>query len=748
MAEQALRTQSETSNEGQAPAIDAANSAKSLVVKNELPTPAIAAKSIKSINDSVTYQNNRKSILATLQSLQNNMQDGKGFQPLGKPNMLHDRFEIDVNQPLPQYSRTHAKAYFATDLQQPDKLCLGLVVEPYFPHRHGLIEALIEALKNPSQGQEIKHLSSLLDAGVVNIEAWNEGRMVLFYEQPKGVKLSEILAQQQFYSQTDALKQLTDPIVSVITKLHSLGVLHGGISPQNIFIHEKNLTLWDCAAQPCGYDNIDIYEPIERLSATTFMRGEPTLESDIYATVILTLEACGMLESKKQFTALQLYPAYLQKGVYNVLVDETAITSSQMIDLVRAVLGENPKERWGLEQINSFIGGKRYNLIPVGAIKETNRSFSFITKDYVTLRSLAFAYANNWEQALSSIRDIKLVKWLDTLVQKSDVKEKIERMNQRAIRSPSVGKSADEIISKTISSLDPFGAIRTKQMAVVATAMGQALSAAFKSGDLTQQINIREIIDAELVGFWRDLSPYNSAQLKWNPEQMRFLLQSASLGFGMERVLYELNPTMPCMSRTYARYHSLSAKHLMRVLESLAKDHADDKLYDKHMLAFLAARAGINKDMQVKDFRGYAQLQSSTELQTIMLLAAVQEKLKIDFLPALSCWAALKIAEMVEQFHGLDVRQSISRDMQAVLPRGKLTYLLRVLHNKEYITRDTQGHSKAVQVFVRNSTKIKYYKDKTMIANKAEESGQKFALSLSLIMLIISVYVVMMKYLV
>ncbi len=697
--------------------------------------PAVAVKSVKSITDSVTYQNNRKYILATLQTLQNN------FSPLGAPNILRERFEINVEQQLAQFSRTHAKAYRATDAKYPDKLCVALVVEPYFPHRHLMIEAL--------KGQQNPHLSELLDAGVVHVEAWGEARMVLFYEQPKGEKLSDLMADlmadKPFCNQSDVLKQVVAPIIAAIAKLHSLGVVHGGINPQNIYVHERNLTLWDCVAQPCGYDSQDIYEPVERLSADTNMRGAPTLEADIYAIAVLALDACGLLNGKKQFTAKQLYPAMLQKGAYNLLVAEEAITSSQLLDLTRGVLCDNPKERWGIEQINNLVNGKRYNLIQIGTLKETSRAFAFAGIEHITMRSLAFSYVNNWEQALLSIRDVKLVKWIDTLLQKNEnLKEMIERMNQRAIRSTSKGKISDEIISKTISTLDPFGAIRTKQMAISATAVGQTLCSAFKAGDLAQQVAVREIIEAELAGFWRDLSSYNSAQLKWSPEQMRLLVQSSSVGFGMERALYELNQTLPCLSRTYARYHSLSAKHMMLVLESSAKNHADDKLYDKHMLAFLAARAGIVKDVKIK-VNG---MQSSTELQAIMLLSSVQEKLKMDSLPALSCWAALKITDIIEQFHGLDVRQAISRDMQAVLPRGRLGYLLSVLYNKEHIARDVEGHSKAVRMFGRNNVRIKYYKDKAIIARKAEISGQKFALSLSVIMLLAVIYVVVEKYII
>jgi hypothetical protein len=129
-----------------------------------------------------------------------------------------------------------------------------------------------------------------------------------------------------------------------------------------------------------------------------------------------------------------------------------------------------------------------------------------------------------------------------------------------------------------------------------------------------------------------------------------------------------------------------------------------------------------------------------------MLLASVQEKLKLDALPALCCCAALKIAEMIEEFHGLEVRQAISRDMLMVLPRGRLSYLLKILHNKDNINRDIEWHHKAVQMFMRGNSKINHYRNKEMIAKKAEKEGQRFALSISLLILLVVSYGMIIKY--
>jgi serine/threonine protein kinase len=728
MVEQALKSVEKTND-----AAEQGLAGALAVISSNAPAKMPALKQ-KSIKESVTYQNNRNNILATLQMAQ------VKFQPFGNPNILHDKMQIMVDKPLPEYNRAHAKAYSGLDLNDPNKQVVALVVESYFPYRSNVVSGL--------KGQNIPNMADLLDAGVVFIESFGENRMVLFYEKPMGEKLIDFLAKQKMSSYSEVIRLVVSPIAAVLMRLQAANIAHGAINPQNIYIQDGVLTLWDCAAEPCGYDQPDIYEPVERLVAKSGMRGEPNLISDIYALAILVLDCLGLIEGKKNFTHLQLYPAYIQKGAYAVVVDENKLPS-QFNDLMRGVLCDNPLERWGLETILAFIGGKRFNLIPLNPPRDTARPLSFAGADYSSLRSAANAFFLNPELAIKTISDNKLSKWVDTLLQRNDdLREDIKKMQQRAERTPSKSRACDEIVAKTISTLDPFSAIRYKKMAVAATSLPQAFCESFKNGDLAGQLLLREMIDAELAGYWRDLHDNNARQLKWNPEEARLLLQNNAACFGIERVLYDLNPSLPCLSRNYLKYNSLSAKHMMLVLEGLAKEKSEtDSLYDKHLISFLASRAGIKKDLPLGNFHGYAAFVSSNELKAIATLAIVQNKLKIESLPALSCWAALKIADLVEQFHGFEVRKAISRDLQAVLPKGNLLYLLKILQNSEYFGRDMGGHAAALQIFARNEIKIKQLRNKDKIENRANEIGEKIALSGGLLLLIFMFYVVGAKYL-
>jgi serine/threonine protein kinase len=736
MAEQALKKKDSMQDDADKPLSSSSPSMRGNAAASGAPATPVAQEkkevSEPQLTDSFTYQQNRKAILAALQTIPVN------YQPFGQPNLVKDRYQIEPHKELSEFHRTHAKAYAARDVQHPEKEYVAYVCAPYFPARHGVVQAL--------KGQHIRHVLELIEAGIAFIEPWQENRMVLIYERPQGVTLESVITQQPYCSPIDAVKQIVVPIAAAMAKMASSGVVHGSINPRNIYVHEKNLVLGECAAEPASMDHPAIYEPLERLSAEDGLRGVPTRESDIYALAVLVLDACGFLGNKKLLTRQQLLPAYYARGAYNVLVDETAVPY-QLLDMMRGALTDNPTERWGMEQLVNFAAGKKYNLIPVNAPRDTTRAYPFAGTDYVTLRSLAYGYTTQWDSSIASIKDVKFVKWMDTITYKNDMKEKIERMHVRASRSAAKGKGADEIIAKTITTLDPYGALRVKQTALTASALPYALCVAFKDGDLGKQLALREIVEFELAGYWRDAHDYNYSKLSYSPEVIRALLQVQSAGFGMERVLYEVNAELPCMSRNYARYYALNVKTMLMVLESVAKEKAaHDKLYDKHLLAFIAARANINKEVKIKDFRDYPELQNNNELSSIVLLAMAQEKAKIESLPALCCWAGLRVAEMIEHFHSYEVRQHFSRDIQAILPRGRLSYLVRVLQNRDYIMRDVQGHQKAIATFQRNTARIAQFRDKAAIKRRAERGGLRVALGVSLSILCVVTYIVMAKY--
>src|SRR5258706_3236409 len=93
--------------------------------------------------------------------------------PASEPDLLQDRYRVDMSIPLMQYDGMQAVAYAATDLMEPSKQLVAYVCKPESFQRHHVIE-IAKNLDHPS-------ILQLCAAGPVNLSLLDEQRFVVFY---------------------------------------------------------------------------------------------------------------------------------------------------------------------------------------------------------------------------------------------------------------------------------------------------------------------------------------------------------------------------------------------------------------------------------------------------------------------------------------------------------------------------------------------------------------------------------------
>ncbi len=701
---------------------------------NELITAQTeSADPVESTEKSETYQTNKALILQRLEATEGS------FSPFGKANFLNERYEIDINQELEQFSKSTAKAYRVVDHEMPGRACIGYIMEYYHPHRYLILEKLQDQPAHP-------HLIELLGAGVINISAWKANRFVIVYEQPVGAPLSELIAKQEFFKASELLKKIIIPIAFVLKKLDDLDISHGSIHPDNVYYDGTRILLGDCIAEASNSNALPIYRPIEYLTAMEHLSGGASFSADLYALAMLTLDACGELGSKRQLPNEQLIPAVLSRGAYTVFVNETNIPD-HLVDFFRGSLLEPVDDRWTIEQLMLYVSGKRFNLIPPNPLRDCPRPFDFGGQDHYALMHLAYSFSLDWDNALPAIRDNKFLKWIESMSYQSETQDKIEKLTTRAARAASKSGQADDVIARTISTLDPQGPIRYKNISIHPINLPQLFCEYIKEGDIHSITMLRELIAIEIISYWRDLKNSNYSKVPWDPQAINHLMRYSSLGFGTERIMYEMNPQLPCMSRDYLPYYAMNAKVMLLILNQLAKQQAEEKsLVDRHLIAFIAARCGIRKEIKVKDFQTYPALYENKEFNAIVILARAQEKTKVGPLHGLCCWAGMRLIEMIEHFHSREVRNRYSEDIRRTLPHGKLSYLVRVLSNKEYIQQDSQGFLRAKAMYHKNQAKISRLKNKKRIWRRSMDSGLRIAFVIGLMILFGVCYYLLYKY--
>lgn len=711
------------------PAVSEAPAPVPALVEPDEDAPAFAS--------SETYLENREAITRSLAKYNSN------YALFGEAHQLGDRFEIDVSQEVQYLSKPHAKAYRVLDKKKPDRACVGYVTEPYRPYRHDALELL--------SGHQHPNLMNLLDAGKVYMPAERANRFVMVFRQPTGVPLSMMIANQEYFLQSEVVKKLVAPIASLLHMLHNLELHHGNIHAGNIYIDGDKVTVGECLLESSVTTQPLLYQPIEQLASMPDAQGTGDITTDIYALAILMLDAIGELESKRNMTRPQLIALLLSRGSYISYVNESSV-SDQLVDLLRGSLVESLYDRWMPDALVDYVKGKRFNIIPPSPPRESPRAHHFEGADFYTRRSMANALYARWEKATAHINEGKIPKWLDSMSYKDGSGDKVTKTIKKSGRPVGSATGAHhELIARIIMVLDPQGPLRYREFHGQANALPSLLCHIMETGDLQLRSVFNDIINHDLAAFWSDNQPLKShtilPKLSWDIGLARQMMYHKTLGFGMERVLYEINPALPCMSRHVLPYHVTSAKELLLALDALAKEHAENNNFvDKHLIAFLAAKAGIRKEIKIKEHKLYPDLYNDSEVQALVILARAQDKAGIAKLPGLTHWVALRVAELLEHIHSTEIRRSFSRDVKTALPEGKISLILSILQNKDYIIRDCKGHLKAQQLYDKNKGSIKKLVNEDKLRKQAYNNGLRVAFILSQLLLFAVLYYVLKKY--
>ena len=682
---------------------------------------------------SSSYSKNVAHIKKTLQSYSTD------YSIFSTPNMLKNRYNIEVGSELTAYSKPDAKAFKAIDTKDSNNEYVAYMMTPHVPYRHDALEMLIDQRHN--------NLIHIIDGGIVYFAAERANKFVILTEKPAGTTLQKLINDQQFYTQSDVTKKLIAPCASAIAHLHHLGLHHGKINPNNIYIDGDKVKIDECVTQYSAVSQPALYQPIEQLNASAEGIGKGNITTDIYSIAIMTLDAIGHLKGKHNITRPQLSALLLSRGAYITLVNESQ-TSDYLVDLFRGCLLDSMYDRWMPEHLTEFARGKRYNLIAPNPPKEAARAHQFNEKDFFTKRALAHTLFAYWNKAHAHIKEGKIYKWLDNLNFKDDSGERISNIMQSGTRSKT---REHEQISRVLMILDPQGAIRYRDFNAHSDSYPYLMAHHARSNNMHQKLLMLDTIRHDLPAFWAEMQPENSSTIRpetlWDLPLARQMLYFKTLGFGTERLLYDMNPALPCLSAFLVPYYITSATEMLKVLDTLAKEHADNKSFiDAHMIAFLAAKIGLRKESAIKEHKPYRELYQNREMQALITLAKAQDKLKIGKLPGLTYWVALRMAEMVEHIHSKDMRNNFINDIHRIMPEGKITFIIKALQNKNYIIRDCKGHEHARIKYHKNALQIKKLMDKNALKSRARHNGMRLAVSLSLIGFFCVLYYVLYKY--
>ena len=625
--------------------------------------------------------------------------------------VLRDCYEIRTDQPIPDLNTANAGAFVTIDRREPKTELVGYICHGGLPPRWDVVGSL--------PGLESSNLVRLVSSGTVPWAPTKKQHPAIVFERPRGKRVVKSVRQRRTAFNEDQLtRMLIEPLAQTLTELRLRRVFHGAINPTNMFLRESDgnsarVQLGECATCPVGYIQPIAFETVERGIAEPGGRGPGGMAEDLYALgVSILFFSLGHIPAG-QLDDRALLEEKAEKGSFVTLVGVTRLPLS-VLEPVRGLLVDNVALRWSLDDLEQWLSGRRMSPRQAHAPQRGSRPFTLAGQDYWTARTLATAMGEKPLDANPAIEKGEVIHWIRRSLDREEVVQRVEE----AMGSARVGRGGsveDRRVARVAIALDPSAPIRFRGRSVMPTGIGDALGEAFARGGSFQEL--AEIITAQLPMFWVN------SQETGNPDflsvstafdRARGYLDQREMGGGIERCLYELNPSMPCQSPMLERNCVLDLEGLIGTLEDIggSGDRPAEPM-DRHIAAFILSRKTKLSD---RLFHALSSETGSSErsLAILGLFLELQKATRHQPLPNLCNWVGSLMEPAIVCYHSRTLRQRIRDTLEAEAKSGLFRNLHAIFSNANLARRDSAAFRAACRDYAVAGRSIAQRQDELM----------------------------------
>lgn len=665
------------------------------------------------------------------------------------PDVLHGRYTIQTNAPLPELDIKGARAYRVKEAGPGGKELYATVCDSGLPLRISMIRQCID--------QPVPQMVQVFDAGAVKLSSLGEYRYVIVMEKPSGRKLSEIMPQLSKHDISDRfmMEGVMKPLAGIIAQLEAFHGCHGRINLDTIYYddtRERRLMLGEAVSCPPGYSQDYFFETLDRSLCDPLGKGGGDAMADCYAIGVVALQLLLGENTLARLSEKEYRTMRLQMGSYNALLGHHELPEKYE-DLLRGLLNDKKHERWTSVQMVQWLDGKRFNLIRPSAPREAPRPYTFKTHEFMNRKQVAEGLYENWKDAALMLRDPKFIRWIELSVLKPEVADALREVDKekRTGKSSAKWSTDDMIVAQSIMVLDMTGPMRLKYVSTMPDGVGAMMAEAVRLDHKDKVQALVKIIETDLAGYWAEQHtvelPKPLSAVVWKLQQLRKYLRLPAFGFGLERCLYELNPTLPCQSPMIASDAVLTLEDLLYVFDSKAKELAGEKEpMDRHIAAFIAARIELPRPVVMTELQVFPQLKDHPRLQMLVLFMRAQKRAGDRKLKGLSYWMAEMLGEVIDEFNSESLKKQLRKKLSQVAGRGRLEAIHAIFANAGMAQEDYKGYATALHTYRKNRARMNYLEDWQRVAKRADDRGTRFALISAYLLCILSLYMVLKQH--
>ena len=605
--------------------------------------------------------------------------------------LLNNRVEILPGSPLPALNAPGGPAFVARGLRDRKVELFAIVCTSGLPPRTEMLTSL--------KSVENQALMRLVEWGVVDCPADGHRHYALVFERPPGRRVMASLSDTMEPMHEERItRQVIQPLASVLRDLNARGIVHGDVRPTNLYIRDQatgGVMLGEGISTLPSYTQPAVFLPIERAMAQAGGRGTGTTAADLYALGVTALVLLLGRNPAKALDDEAVLQAKIDRGSYPALVGTIRISLS-MMEVLRGLLADDVKQRWTLGDLDMWLSGRRLSPKQPQVPRKAVRPFELQGGEAWHARGLARLMVRAPGMAAQQIDSGEIDRWLRRSLGDDVRAEAVQSAVTSAISAGKGGSFEDRLVARVCLALDPPAPVRYKQRAVTVDGFGHAIAEAFALGQSPQVLG--EAIAAQLPMFWVNVQIEAKAEfvpLVQTFDLMRSYLERQGLGFGIERVLYELNPSMPCMSPMVKTFHAQSPTELLQALDQVAtRMDRGREPFDRHVAAFLGARFR-KLDERLLGIAGSGGEGGRRVTAILNIMGEAQRRFGPANLPNLSAWAADLCEPALERFRSRPRREKLKAELAKVARAGDLTSLLKLIDDPDAVRKDEMAFANA-----------------------------------------------------
>lgn len=664
------------------------------------------------------------------------------------PTLDKAKYPINFSSKLEDFSTDQADAF---DINSN---CYALIYKNSFAPPLELISYLNE--------NDSPNVQEILSFGKTTPSNTGEERFSVILKKISGIKLSEILEKNGQLSESQ-INDLNIPnqLFNAINFLYSENFIHGSLNIETIFFDTNinKLTVMAPVSHYTSFLQLPEFLPLNSLLSHPAARSNNNLNVDLvgFAITILSLLA-GARPYNKAMTSELISSIRLENGTLESTVTfakniKNFNYSSKIDHLFKGLLTDCVKTSWGIEELEKWIKNIENNSTIISLHKESLYAFRFNDSEHVSRKTLAHDIFNNWNEARKSLKLNELSRWVSLSLKNPDMAEKITELSSTKIENMTL---TDEQIVRVISVIDPDGPLRYKDISITIEGMPTFVSYCYINGERDKLQQIASIINDGIITHWENQQGdiYHKEKLKisnyYDNTKTRLYLKKKSLGFGMERVLYDLNPTLPCQSELLTNFFNISVRDILLSMDkkSLSYDLDEEEvgdLMDRHIGAYIASHISLENEIKLKTMQNYPKIANNQQIIIIGLLTIAQAEVNGEPFKNLTKLLVRRLSTLLDNLNSNKIKKELSNNINKVAESGNIKSIFKIVANPTYARNDSLGFKRARKEYHALMFQIKSFQKQSNIEKLAYQLGLRIAVTISYMLCAITIIFVMFQ---